>query len=121
MLRRAGTARSGILMSALKVGGPSIECPGESRGARLTSNQGPKLSALDLIAKNLTNWVARVVRTEGLEPSLPNGKQILSLQRLPIPPCPQTRHHIAQRERLTQLLEAGVGIEPAYTELQSAA
>ncbi len=56
----------------------------------------------------------------GLEPARSYLREILSLLRLPISPSGQCID-----ERLlfvvTLKMEAGVGIEPAYTELQSAA
>ncbi len=56
----------------------------------------------------------------GLEPARGCPREILSLLRLPISPSGQC---IAgyQITNATEEMEAGVGIEPAYTELQSAA
>lgn len=55
----------------------------------------------------------------GLEPARSYLREILSLLRLPISPSGQCIG--AMRVIATLKMEAGVGIEPAYTELQSAA
>ncbi len=55
----------------------------------------------------------------GLEPARSYLREILSLLRLPISPSGQCIGALAAIATLT--MEAGVGIEPAYTELQSAA
>ncbi len=54
----------------------------------------------------------------GLEPARSYLREILSLLRLPISPSGQCNWCIVA---LNTKVEAGVGIEPAYTELQSAA
>ncbi len=55
----------------------------------------------------------------GLEPARSYLREILSLLRLPISPSGQCID--AMKAIVTLKMEAGVGIEPAYTELQSAA
>ena len=62
-------------------------------------------------AINQYNPLFLLVPEAGLEPARSFEQRILSPQRLPIPPPGQDRKE----------MEARVGIEPAYTELQSAA
>ena len=61
----------------------------------------------------------------GLEPARPCGQRILSPLRLPIPPpgCGAGRpsQHSNGAGGSGGKMEAGVGIEPAYTALQAAA
>ncbi len=61
----------------------------------------------------------------GLEPARGYPREILSLLRLPISPSGQNIAMLFQKNYLKHhrytKMEAGVGIEPAYTELQSAA
>lgn len=52
----------------------------------------------------------------GIEPARPEGRQILSLLRLPIsPPGRGATHTLEER------MEARAGVEPAYVDLQSSA
>lgn len=59
----------------------------------------------------------------GLEPARGCPREILSLLRLPISPSGQniTMLFRCLEQHSCTKMEAGVGIEPAYTELQSAA
>jgi hypothetical protein len=67
--------------------------------------------AKQVYLKRILYPLLSMVPRAGLEPALDCSKRILSPQRLPIPP---PGHLIGK-------MEARVGIEPAYTELQSAA
>ena len=82
----------------------------------------------------------RMVPGPGIEPGRPRGRQILSLLRLPVPPSGLERVRSLRDDRAPAgqglaaapkkkpdlsvglvFLEAWVGIEPAYADLQSAA
>ena len=63
-----------------------------------------------------------MVPETGIEPVRPLGREILSLLCLPVSPLGQrVRVPVLQKQTGVGDLEAEVGIEPAYTELQSAA
>ena len=61
----------------------------------------------------------RMVPEAGIEPARPCDRGILSPLRLPIPPLGLKAQD--DNERVAYKMEAGVGIEPAYTALQAAA